>query len=69
MKDTVYKLIELTGTSDKSIEGAVENSINRAHKTLKNLFWFQLVETRGCLNKGKVKPWQVTIKVGFELEN
>ena len=69
MKNPVYKLIELTGTSDHSIEAAVDNAIKRAHKTLKNLSWFEMVETRGSLAKGKVHHWQVTIKVGFALEN
>ena len=68
MKDNVYKLIELTGTSTTSIEDAVDQAVARAHKTLKNLCWFQVVETRGSINKGKVDHWQVTIKVGFALE-
>jgi dodecin len=68
MKDPVYKLIELTGTSTKSIEDAVENAIRRAHQTLKHLSWFEVVETRGNIEKGKVKHWQVTLKVGFALE-
>ena len=65
MKDPVYKHIELTGTSALSIEDAVERAIQRAHKTIKNLCWFQVVETRGNIEKGKVPQWQVTIKVGF----
>ena len=65
MKNPVYKLIELTGTSDHSIEEAVANAIKRAHKTIKNLCWFQVVETRGNIDKGKIHHWQVTIKVGF----
>ena len=69
MKNPVYKIIELTGTSTKSIEEAVANAIKRAHKTLKNLSWFEVVETRGSLAKGQVHHWQVTIKVGFALEN
>ena len=68
MKDPVYKLIELTGTSTHSIEDAVGKAIQRAHKTIKNLGWFQVVETRGKINKGKVDHWQVTIKVGFTVE-
>ena len=68
MKDPVYKLIELTGTSTTSIEDAVDRAINRAHKTITNLCWFQVVETRGTINKGKVDHWQVTIKVGFTVE-
>lgn len=69
MKDHVYKLIELTGTSTTSIEDAVENAIKLAHKTLKNLCWFEVVETRGNIEKGKVDHWQVTIKVGFTIED
>jgi flavin-binding protein dodecin len=69
MKDHVYKLIELTGTSTTSIEEAVARAIQRAHKTIKNLCWFQVVETRGDINKGKVNQWQVTIKVGFTVED
>ena len=65
MKDSVYKLIELTGTSTTSMEDAVARAIQRAHKTIKNLCWFQVVETRGNIVKGKVHHWQVTIKVGF----
>ena len=68
MKNHVYKLIELTGTSAASIEDAVARAIHRAHKTIKNLCWFQVVETRGNINKGKVDHWQVTIKVGFTVE-
>ena len=68
MKDNVYKLIELTGTSTASVEDAVDKAIQRAHKTIKNLRWFQVVETRGAINKGKVDHWQVTIKVGFTVE-
>lgn len=69
MKDHVYKLIELTGTSTTSIEDAVQTAIQRAHKTIKNLRWFQVVETRGNIDKGKVEHWQVTIKVGFAVED
>ena len=68
MKDHVYKLIELTGTSATSIEDAVDKALKRAHKTVKKLSWFQVVETRGSINKGKVDHWQVTIKVGFIVE-
>ena len=68
MKNHVYKLIELTGTSATSIEDAVATAIQRAHKTIKNLCWFQVVETRGNINKGKVDHWQVTIKAGFTVE-
>ena len=65
MKDPVYKLIELTGTYTTSMEDAVEKAIKRAHKTINNLRWFQVIETRGNIEKGRVHHWQVTIKVGF----
>jgi len=69
MKNTVYKLIELAGSSNNSIEDAVNNAIKRADKTIKDLCWFQVVETRGSIDKGKVKHWQVTVKVGFMVED
>jgi flavin-binding protein dodecin len=69
MKDQVYKLIELTGTSTTSIEDAVGVAIRRAHKTIKNLCWFEVVETRGNIEKGKVHHWQVTVKVGFAVQD
>ena len=69
MKNTVYKLIELTGTSTTSIEDAVDRAIQRAHRTVKNLCWFQVIDTRGDIAKGKVHHWQVTIKVGFAVES
>ena len=69
MKDPVYKLIEFTGTSTTSAEDAGAQAIKRAHKTIKNLCWFQVVETRGNIDQGKVHHWQVTIKVGFAVKN
>ena len=69
MKTPVYKLIELTGTSTTSIEEAVDKAIQRAHKTIKNLCWFQVVETRGNIEKGTVRHWQVTLKIGFEVKD
>jgi len=69
MKDHVYKLIELTGTSTTSIEDAVEKAIERAHKTVKRLSWFVVQETRGTIDKGKVQHWQVTLKVGFTVDD
>ena len=68
MKDPIYKQIEITGTSTKSIEDAVAKAISRAHQTVKHLSWFQIVETRGNISKGKVLHWQVTLKIGFALE-
>lgn len=68
MKDPVYKLIELTGTSTTSIGDAVERAIKRAHRTVKKLSWFQVIETRGSIDKGKVGHWQVTLKIGFAVD-
>ena len=68
MKAQVYKLIEITGTSSKSIEEAVNTALKRAGKTIQNLSWFQIVETRGSIDKSQVKHWQVTIKVGFSVK-
>jgi flavin-binding protein dodecin len=69
MNDPVYKLIELTGTSTTSIEDAVGKAIKRAHRTVKDLCWFQVVETRGNISKGKVHHWQVTLKIGFSVKS
>lgn len=69
MKDHVYKLIELTGTSTTSTDDAVVKAIRRAHKTIQNLCWFHVIETRGSISKGKVHHWQVTIKVGFTVKD
>jgi dodecin len=64
-----YKLIELTGTSDVSVEDAVGNAIAKASKSVRNMHWFTVVETRGAIDGDKVGQWQVTIKVGFTLED
>jgi flavin-binding protein dodecin len=68
MTDHVYKQIELTGSSSTGIEEAIRNAIARASKTLRNLHWFQVVETRGNVENGRIAYWQVTIKAGFTLE-
>jgi flavin-binding protein dodecin len=69
MEDQVYQHIEITGTSTKSIEAAAQKAIKHAHKTVKKLSWFQIVETRGSIEKGKIKHWQVTLKVGSVVED
>jgi dodecin len=66
--DHIYKITELTGSSPKSVEDAVVQAIDRASKTLRNLRWFEVTETRGHIEKGKVAHWQVTLKLGFTLE-
>jgi dodecin len=69
MANHVYKLIELTGSSTIGIEDAIENAIAKASATIRNMHWFQVTETRGHVEAGKVAHLQVTIKVGFTLED
>jgi flavin-binding protein dodecin len=69
MPEHVYKILELTGSSKKSIEDAVQTAITKAAVTIRKLNWFEVVETRGYIEKGKVAYWQVTIKAGFTLED
>lgn len=68
MENHTYKNIELTGTSDKSLEAAVENAIEKASKTVDDMRWFEVIETRGSIEDGTVAQWQVIIKVGFTLK-
>lgn len=67
MTNHVYKKIEITGTSSASTEEAIRNAITRAAQTVKNMRWFEVVETRGTIEDGGVSQWQVTVKVGFTL--
>jgi flavin-binding protein dodecin len=69
MDDHTYKQVELTGSSHTSMEEAVQNAITKAGKTLHNIHWFQVVDTRGYVANNKVDYWQVTIKLGFRLDN
>jgi flavin-binding protein dodecin len=69
MAGNVYKMIELTGTSETSIEDAVNNAVARAGESVRQLRWFEILETRGAVSNGKVSEWQVTIKVGFKIED
>lgn len=64
----VYAVTKLVGTSKKSVEGAIENAIETASKTLKNLDWFEVVETRGFIEDGKVAWYQVALEIGFRYE-
>jgi flavin-binding protein dodecin len=68
MNDKVYKIIELTGSSSSSIEDAVNLALERAGKTIHNLSWFQVVDTRGSIENNKVRHWQVTVKIGFTVD-
>lgn len=68
MTNHVYKMIELTGSSPASVEEAVSRAIAKAAETIRNLQWFEVVDTRGHIVDGKVAHWQVTVKIGFTLE-
>ncbi|OUR78031.1 hypothetical protein A9Q83_08555 [Alphaproteobacteria bacterium 46_93_T64] len=69
MSDHVYKKIELVGSSKDSIEAAIENAIKSAGSSLRNLDWFEVIDTRGHITDGKVSHYQVELKVGFRLDN
>jgi flavin-binding protein dodecin len=68
MANHVYKKIELTGSSPTSIEEAVQNALQRASETIRNMRWFEVTETRGQIENNQIAHWQVTIKVGFTLD-
>ncbi len=69
MSEHVYKIIELVGSSTKGTDAAIQNAIGRASDTLKNMDWFEVVETRGHIKNGTIAHYQVTLKVGFRLES
>jgi dodecin len=69
MSNHVYKLIELTGSSPVSSDDAVRNAVARAQQTVRNMRWFEVIETRGQIDNGSVAHWQVTIKIGFTLDD
>jgi dodecin len=69
MADPVYKVVEVVGTSDQSISSAINAAIAKAGETLRHLGWFEVVQMRGNIENGKVKRYQVTLKVGFTLED
>jgi flavin-binding protein dodecin len=68
MADHVYKVVELVGSSTNSIDDAIRTAINRADQTLRNLRWFEVVQTRGHIEGGEVLHFQVVLKAGFTLE-
>jgi len=68
MEDHIYKIVQLAGSSETSIEEAIQSAIARASQTLKHLRWFEVLETRGHIEDGRVRHYQVTLKVGFTLE-
>jgi dodecin len=68
MSNHVYKKIEVVGSSPKGFEDAIKNALARAEKTVRNMRWFEVTETRGDVENGEVSHWQVTLKIGFTLE-
>jgi len=69
MSDHVYHVTEVVGTSVNSIDDAIRNAIGRSAQTLRNLDWFETTQIRGHLDDGQIKHYQVTVKVGFRLED
>lgn len=69
MSDKVYKKIELTGSSSKGQDDAIRNALAKAHETIRNMRWFEVVESRGAIKDGKVDAWQVTLRIGFTLDD
>jgi hypothetical protein len=68
MQEHIYKVIELAGSSETSIEDAIQTAVSRAAKTLHNLRWFEVIQTRGHIDGGRVRHYQVVLKVGFTLD-
>lgn len=68
MSDHVYKQVELTGSSTKSIDDAIHNAVKRASKTIRHMRWLQVTDTRAHLEGESIAHWQVTVKIGFTLE-
>ncbi|MGN8132613.1 dodecin [Paenarthrobacter sp. 22069] len=68
MSNHTYSISEIVGTSTQGVDDAVRNGIAKASQTLRNLDWFEVKEVRGHLEDGKIADWQVTIKIGFRLE-
>ena len=69
MADSVFKIVELVGTSDTSISKAIDGAISKAGSTLRHLGWFEVTQIRGRIESGKIDSYQVTLKAGFKLED
>ena len=68
MSDATYRIIEITGTSTEGVQQAIDSGVARANATLRNLDWVEVVNIRGHLEEGRVSHYQVTMKVGFRME-
>jgi flavin-binding protein dodecin len=64
----VYKSIELTGSSPNNMEEAIQTAVAKANETVRNLRWFEVTDTRGVIEDGEIRHWQVTLKIGFTME-
>ncbi|MGD2078284.1 MAG: dodecin family protein [Chloroflexota bacterium] len=69
MAGHVYKKVEIVGSSPDGLQQAIESAVDKAAETLHNLRWFEVVDTRGQLEDGKIAHWQVTLKIGFTLDD
>jgi dodecin len=69
MAEHIYRIAEIVGTSPNGVDEAIRNAIGRANQTLRNMDWFEMSEIRGHLVDGQVADWQVTVKIGFRLED
>lgn len=69
MTDHVYKHIDVTGTSKTSSDDAIRTAIERASKSVRDMRWFEVTETRGHIEDQKVAHWQVTVRIGFTIED
>ena len=69
MADRIYRVAEIVGTSPNGVDDAIRNAVTRANQTLRNIDWFEMTEVRGHLADGQVADWQVTVKIGFRLED
>ena len=67
LEDNIYKIIEIAGSSESSIEEAIQGAIARANSTIEHLRWFEVVQVRGHIENGQIGHYQVTLKVGFTL--
>jgi dodecin len=65
----VYRVIEITGSSPTGIEDAIQTAVSRAARTLRHLRWFEVVQTRGHLDEGKIQHYQVVLKIGFTIDD
>ncbi len=68
MSDNIYKVVQIVGSSSKSTEDAIEQAVKKASDTVRNLDWFEVVETRGHIENNKVAHYQVKLNIGFRLD-